>query len=286
MAAATATLFAWAVPAFTTGSPVDHTWVTTYDNRRTVYPNDAAVAAAGEFYWYCWGSFHPTGGTPINPSGFLGSQAGDLALAQCLVQANADSATTPAARGTVYVYGVDGVCHQLANQVLYATGLGGGSPLTVNLARGYAASTFIYGTYGLQHAAWAARIAACSSMRLAPPATAGGSMTVSASPGPGGADEFEAHAQRVLGPGNPKLLELLRLRSDVHQFAARAWPGTGQPSADALNARNQHMLDEAARVLGPADFKAVFGIDPGDKIDLVDPNIAQNAGRIPPPKMP
>ena len=44
---ASATFYAWTVPAFVSGSPVDHTWVTTYDNRITVYPGDAAVAAAG-----------------------------------------------------------------------------------------------------------------------------------------------------------------------------------------------------------------------------------------------
>jgi hypothetical protein len=113
-------LYAWAVPAFVPESPVDHTWVTTYDNRVNVYPNVQQVAAAGEFYWYCWGSFHPSGGTPGNPKGFLGQQSGDLALARCLVQPNADSQVVPAARGTIFTYGIDGVCHQLANQYCIA----------------------------------------------------------------------------------------------------------------------------------------------------------------------
>src|SRR5437879_4160032 len=126
-------LYAWTVPAFTSGSPVDHTWVTTYDNRVNVYPNDAAVIAAQQFYWYCWGAFHPNGGTPSIPDGFIGSQTGDLALAQCLVQVNADSRTVPAARGTIFIYGVDGVCHQLANQVLYATGTSTVPQLTVRM---------------------------------------------------------------------------------------------------------------------------------------------------------
>jgi hypothetical protein len=33
-------LYAWAVPAFISESPVDHTWVTTYDNRVHSYPDD------------------------------------------------------------------------------------------------------------------------------------------------------------------------------------------------------------------------------------------------------
>src|SRR5262245_50795879 len=102
-------LHAWATPAFIGGSPVDHTWVTTYDNQTHPYANAAAVAAANEDYWFCWGSYHATGGIPGNPTGALGSQAGNLALARCLVLSNADSRSAPAARGTIYVYGVDGV---------------------------------------------------------------------------------------------------------------------------------------------------------------------------------
>src|SRR5271166_2982783 len=144
-------LYAWAAPAFTTGSPVDHTWVTTYDNRINPYPDERAVVVAGQFYWYCWGDFHSQGGTPANPDGLLGQQDGDLALAKCLVTPNADSRTVPAARGTIFTYGIDGMCHQLASQVLYATGSGAVKRLTVSAARGYMASTFIYGTHGLQH---------------------------------------------------------------------------------------------------------------------------------------
>jgi hypothetical protein len=272
--------YAWTVPAFVSGSPVDHTWVTTYDNRVNAYQNDAAVIAAHQFYWYCWGSFHPKGGTPSIPDGFIGSQTGNLALAQCLVQVNADSRTVPAARGTIFTYGVDGVCHQLANQVLYATGTSSVPQLTVQMARGYMASTFIYGTYGLQYAAWASKIAACSGTTLTPSGVA--TMTGGAG-GPGGPDDFEARASEVLGSDNTKLRDLLRLRGSVLQFAAQAWPGTGQPSAEALNARNQHMLDEAARLLRPDEFEKIFGYSPGQKIDLVDKEITDSAGRTPPP---
>jgi hypothetical protein len=278
------TLYAWTVPAFTTDSPVDHTWVTTYDNRTNAYQTVADVVAAGQFYWYCWGSFHPQGGTPTIPTGFLGSQSGDLALAQCLVQANAASTTMPAARGTIFVYGVDGVCHQLANQALYATTLGAVKPLTVRLARGYMASTFIYGTYGLQHTAWASKIAACSGTTLTVAAGLRGTAMAGGAGGPSGPDDFEERARDVLGPSDPRLQDLLRLRSEVQQFAAPAWPGTGQPSAEALNARNQHLLDEAAKLLGPDKFKEIFGMSPGEKIELVDKEINDSAGQIPPPR--
>ena len=162
-------LYAWAVPAYASSSPVDHTWVTSYDNRVTPYADVQQVAADGEFYWYCWGSFHSWGGTPNDRTGFLGQQLGNLALAQCLVEANADSRIVPAARGTIFTYGFDGVCHQLANQVLYSTGTGNAEPLTVRKARGYMASVFIYGTYGLQEAAWRNQIARCGGQPIEPP---------------------------------------------------------------------------------------------------------------------
>lgn len=265
------TLFAWAVPAFAPNSPVDHTWVTTYDNRVNTYADIQGVIAAGELYWYCWGSFHASGGTPNNPTGFLGQQSANLALAQCLVQPNADSLTVPAARGTIFTYGVDGVCHQLANQVLYATRPG--NPLTVSKARGYMASVFIYTTYGLQHAAWLNQIAKCGvQLPSGGPAMAA---TAQGTPMSGPPDEFEEHARGVL-KDDPKLLSaLLALRADVQRFSAQRWPGVTAPDAATLNARNQHMLNEAAKLLGPQRFEEIFGFPPDQKIDLVEPDIKQ-----------
>lgn len=272
--ATTTTLYAWATPAFVNGSPVDHTWVTTYDNTKFNYPAIGDVIAAKKFYWFCWGSYHPAGGTPGNPTGALGYQRGSLALASCLVTPNADSRTVPGARGTIFTYGVDGVCHQLANQVLYATG-GPGAPLTVRRARGYVASAFLYGTYGLQHAAWAAKIASCTSTVK----TAGGPrpMTIMGAgmPKPDLPDDFEIHARDVLADQPELLSKLLSLRGQVHTFAATPIPGISPPPAEMLNSRNQHLLDEAARLLGPKKFQEVFGFPAGEKINLVDPSLYQ-----------
>jgi hypothetical protein len=265
-------LYAWAVPV--PELPVaDHTWVTTYDNRATAYPDIGQVATAGAFYWYCWGGFHPSGGAPNNPTGFLGQQSGNLALAQCLVEANADSDTAPAARGTIFTYGVDGVCHQLANQVLYSTRVGNAAPLTVRNARFYMFSLLIYGPYGHQHGAWWNQIAKCGGQPIQPPGAP--QMAAATPPGPELPDEFEAHASEVLRD-DPKLLgDLLALRADVHRFAAQRWPGFTAPDADTLNARNRHLLDQAAKLLGPQRFEAIFGFPPDQKIDLVDPRIKQ-----------
>ena len=264
-------LYAWVVPAFSSNSPVDHTWVTTYDNRQIVYPDDSQVMQAGESYWYCWGDFHPKGGTPNNPTGYLGEQDGDLALAQCLVKPNEDSRTDAAARDSIFTYGIDGVCHQLANKVLYATGTGGTLQLTVRNARGYIASTFIYNTYGLQDAAWANKLASCGAPSH-PLVAAKGAMAMPDLP-----DDFETRAREVLGAEDPKQLsDLLALRSEITRFAAQKWPGFTPPDAATLNARNQYLLEQAAKLLGREKFIAIFGFEPGQKIDLVDPNIQRS----------
>jgi hypothetical protein len=135
-------LYAWMTPAFVQGSPVDHTWVTTYDNRAQTYRDIAAVIAAQQDYWYCWGAYHAKGGASGRPDGFVVSGNGDLALARCLVQPNADSQAVYAARGTIFTYGVDGVCHQLGQPD--ATGVSGAPPVTVAGVNGYWISSAIY----------------------------------------------------------------------------------------------------------------------------------------------
>lgn len=262
------TFYAWVVPAYTSGSPVDHTWVTTYDSRRNPYPDIAAVINAGEANWYCWGSFHPHGGTPGNADGYIGSKSGVRKIADCLVLPNADCNASAAARGTIFTYGIDGVCHQLANQVLYATAAAASPPLTVKAARGYSVSTFLYGTYGLQHAAWQSKLQTCAGVKPMTVIPSGAEERMDKMP-----DDFEDHAREVLADKPELLSRLLSLRTEVHAFAAQKMPGFYPPDAAFLNARNQHLLDQAAALLGPEDFRNVFGIEPGERIDLVDPTI-------------
>lgn len=261
------TLYAWVVPAYFSTSFVDHTWVTSYDNRTSTYPSIAAVRQAGQSFWYCWGSFHPKGGAPTHPDGFIGSQTGNLNLAHCLVEPNQPSSGNPPAQGTIFTYGIDGVCHQLANQVLYATGQQGVPPLTVKAARGYAFSSYIYGTYGLQHAAWHKKIAACTGSKPVM-SIAGGAGAMSDLP-----DDFEQLARQALGDKPEVLGKLLNLRGQVQAFAMQTMPGLLPPEPDFLNARNQHLLDQAAILLGPDDFRKLFGFEPGEKVNLVDPNV-------------
>lgn len=263
------TLFAWVTPAYDEDSPVDHTWVTTYDNRKNTYPNINDVEDAGELYWYCWGSFHPKGGAPGHADGYLAQQSGNLDIAKCLVLPNASCHDNSAARGTIFRYGLDGVCHQLANQVLYSTAGGGHNALTVKGARGYQISTFLYGTYGTQHTAWQSKLHHCAGVEAfaARPGEAKSMMQLP--------DDFEDHVRETLADKPEMISKLLELRTEVHNYLMQPTPEKSMPTAEFLNARNQYLLEQAATLLGPEDFKKVFGIEAGTKINLVDPTVEQ-----------
>jgi hypothetical protein len=266
------TLYAWTKPAFWSDAPVDHTWVTTYDSRITPYQNIGDVKNAQQINWYCWGEFHIVG-EPVDP---IVNQPGSATLAQCLVEGNVESKGNPAAQGTIFTYGVDGVCHQLANQVLYATGSASQPPATVKDARGYAISSFLYGTYGLQHAAWHAKLQGCLSQ---PTPVSGlpmklGETMLGESAMPEHRDDFADRARAVLGDDAERLGALLSLRSSAQTYLAARIPGFTAPTAELLNARNQHLLDQAALLLEPAQFQQLFGVAPGERVNLIDPNMA------------
>lgn len=117
------TLYAWAKPAIYDGFIWDHTWVTDYDNRAVSYSDISSVIAGGNRNWYCWGDYHNSGGTSIIQDGFIGGVPGSISYAECLCAPNLLSRHYWKARGTIFFYGVHGVCHQIANQVLEATRL-------------------------------------------------------------------------------------------------------------------------------------------------------------------
>lgn len=268
-----ATLWAWATPTPFADSPVDHTWVTDYDNRIDEPPeNIAEVIAASANYWFCWGAFHERGDSPQVPQGYLGSQPGDNALANCLVTSNAPSTSSKPTSGTITLYGIEGVCHQLANQVLWATGSASQLPLTVGLARGYGASTFFYGTYGLQHHAWDARKSSCSKTPTAT-AGAGASTTMSGSPSPND-DEFAEKAATILSKrgADNKLPALLALRRQAQEKLLSAQQET-RVSASTLNEMHRFFLNRAATLLDDAEFADIFDIAKPDipNVELVDP---------------
>ncbi|MBC8748045.1 hypothetical protein OKW43_003768 [Paraburkholderia sp. WC7.3g] len=275
------TLFAWTAPAYFQESAVDHTWVTTYDSRVKIYPALADVLIAGEHYWYSWGSFHARGGTPASADGFLASAGANLPYASCLCRPDVDPNIEPAGRGTIFSYGRDGVCHQLSNQILWATGSGGAAAATVRMSRGYWLSNAIFGTYGKQHAAWASKRIQCS--------TPGGSNAMKPGHPQADVDDFQEHLQATLtGPdADAKIKSLMKHR---RAFMARVErlqyvpPGSDAPSASKLNEAYSSFLHDAADILGPEDFERVFGERPKDEMNIVDPSIYEPTIHRPIPK--
>lgn len=265
---ATVTLFAWAVPAWFNGNVVDHTWVTNYDNRITLHQSINDVIGAGDYYWYSWGSFHQNGQTPLIPDGFLASGSASLAYARCLCDANLDSNSHAGARGTIFKYGVDGVCHQLTNQILWSTGnTPTTKPQTARNARGYWLSNALFGTYGVQQAAWNAKKTQCMANSTSTP-----SNIPSASQDP---DDFDAHVREVLRglATDPEINDFLSKRQDFMKRIAVISNQLTLPTAQVLNAEYNEFFKKAAQILGPANFERVFEVPPQDDLSIVDPRI-------------
>jgi nucleoid DNA-binding protein len=239
-------LFAWAWPAYVNESPLDHTWITTFDlNGR---PDKVERSRRNGLYWYCYGDLRLKGQK-------LAFKAGSASIASCLVQPNIRSQESRAARGTIFKYGWHGVCHQVANQVLFSTATKGPA-ITVKKARGYWSSTSIYGTYGRNIEDWEERKRRCS-VRIKGSESNDTQM---------GTDEFEKHASEVLENHPDLLRRLLTLRQDI--FKADV---PDNASAAEINAMNQAWFDKAAHLLGPSRFKAVFEHEASERINLVDP---------------
>ncbi len=242
---------------------VDHTWVTSYDNRVHQYPNINAVIANDAAYWYCWGVFHPKGQSATLPNGFLGKAPASLPRAACLCEPNADS-SDEAARGTIFTYGLDGVCHQLANQVLWATRMDGNSPQTVRLARGYWLSNAVYGTYGRLHAGtWEKRKTQCES-------------AVEAQLGSDSGDDFETHLRESLGPNlvETTVKDLLDRRVRLTESIANLRSGKltqDSPTAEQINEQVREFQKYAASRLSKEEYTRLFGVPPSEILDVVNP---------------
>jgi hypothetical protein len=191
----------------------------------------------------CAGAISTPEGVPAPP---IAAGDGELSIASCLVEPNADSRHVQAARGTIFTYAIDGVCHQLANQALFATGISGQPPQTVKDTRGYWLSSYLYGTYGRQKSAWLDKVKHCTSA-----ATSGETTIMKAAAMSTKTDEFAENAQSVLADDPALLEQLMALREGAQMQLAKALPEAQALDADLLNAQNQKMFDEAAALLGP-----------------------------------
>lgn len=155
------TIYAWSKPAELEGfgkmGHFSHTWVTTYPMKvdPVNQPDPPGTWVPPEYYWFCYGSAHDVA------SKELGSRAGSLDMAKAISAPNTDALPPNAPLGTpskycgaIEYYGIDGVCHNVANQVLYCTGTGSEEPLRVKGSSGYPLVMFLYGNYGLNASGW------------------------------------------------------------------------------------------------------------------------------------
>ncbi len=95
-------------------------------------------------YWGCWG------GHSAPEARLVCRGQGNFAEANCISQPHSQAGV---------LYGINGVCHQTANRILYPAGL------IVSKAKCYWLSALLYGTYGvagLSHIEWEIRLRRCS----------------------------------------------------------------------------------------------------------------------------
>lgn len=243
----------WVTPAAVTGSPVDHTWVTSYDSNTSVLMDLNAVIANGQFYWFCWGRFY-VNGIPRRPL----LTATTTSTSNCLVGAN-----SPTERGTIQWYGIHGVCHQVANQVIYPT------RQRVSAARGYRASSAIWGSYGISDRAWNERRRQCATG------------VSSLSPHFMSARILYTRARYYLGAESriPQELERQRklLLDDIDDigFARKGVSERTPDRVKALNLRIATFLGNAISLLDDRNeiFVKLFGVEPDVEINLIDPEL-------------
>ncbi|MBC3906235.1 hypothetical protein [Undibacterium umbellatum] len=272
------TLYAWAKPAFFNGSLMDHTWVTDYDNRTQKYLDINEVVANGKNYWYAWGDYHILGSTPLLTDGFVCGGDGSLPLAKCLCLPNVPSKQNHLARGTIFNYGIEGVCHQLTNQILAATD----SKLLVTKVRGYILTTMFFGDYGKsEDKFWNSKYTGCSSQ---PDSYRSDLMSFKEVQMNRHVDTFETRARSILsGKSNHhklnKLLELRRAQqSYLHSLSDKIdSEKISYPSAEELNAKYNEFLSQAADLLGPAAFQSIFDFPPDTVVKLVDESQLKSA---------
>lgn len=239
-------LYAWVNP-LSIDNKLDHTWVTNY-KPPPIYDKITDLPA-DHFYWYCWGDYHPEGHSAIYPEGAIGSAPGNLGVSSCICAPN-----DPKAHGSIFIYGIDGVCHQLANQALYSTN----GPLTVNKARGYDISSFLFGTYGSNKSDWDKLRQKCS-------ATAGGGGPLK--------DDFVEKASERLKDDPQKMKDLLAIRENFQAEMEKRREQEIVSAEDFTASANetiQSFLAQTAELLGPEDYKALFEFNVGEEVSLVD----------------
>jgi hypothetical protein len=251
LAQQTGKLYSFANPVFGIVPFADHTWVTDYESR-------PQCPKPSENYWYSTGACHPSAND--NDPRLLSAANADLDIARCIANPNERSFKPgPATAGIRY--GIDGVCHQIANRILAATAINGKTPITVEGARGYKVSRFVYLEYGPSKQ-WKELCSKCK----VPIRTAKAIKT-----------EIRTMALKAGLRNKTDIImeEHFKLRSRIEQIAdqkstkAFATGNTASEINDAINSSLKNLVER----LGPEDFQRLFDWPAGEEIILVNPEL-------------
>jgi len=229
----------------------DHTWVTSYDLRVHNYHNITQVIHAQECYWYSRGDFHTHGD-------FIGRVNYDSIFANCLVPPN----DKVKGNGSIIRYGIDGVCHQVSNQVLYRSRYPSRN-LRVNKARGYKLSSAIFGTYGLNNNRWAKNKKNCFSSSF---------FNMTKSLITIRANNFSKNNN--IDKSIMKYLEAERLILlnfiEIEGTAVKGLLESKDERVEKMNLLIFNYLLIVSSSINEQLYKYIFGLDPGIRMDIID----------------
>lgn len=258
----TVTLYGWRTPTDLIPG-TDHTWVTTYPSPYDVAPE------LQDHYWYCWGIAHPADtGLPAEQ---ICVGTADAQTALCIARPGYRHAwDVPGGidwevYAGIELYGVEGVCHQVSNRILYACSAYG-SPPTVSGSRGYRVSLWLYGTYGrIASIDWKKRRARCSALADEPLPTLIEALALDAS-GKQQQDEWTLGLQQIRA-------RHLTMKHEL-DIAVMAGDLNGREYAQEVNEMVSARLPEVNDVLGDSGQEMAFGMKTGASVQIVDPRIA------------
>jgi len=229
----------------------DHTWVTSYDLRVKSHNDINQVITAQENYWYCRGDFHSHGD-------FIGQINYNSVYSTCLVTPNNSTSGT----GSIIRYGIDGVCHQVSNQVLYRSKKPFNN-LRVDKARGYKLSSSIYQTYGLNKETWRQNKINCLQSTFST-----NQMSLIKIRANAFAKKHNINMNIINDLDKQRVKLLLSLESEG--TAIKGLNENVNQRVEKMNLLINEYTLRASNLIDRNLYEYIFGIEPGVRIDLID----------------
>lgn len=244
-------LYVWRKPTPVALYLADHTWVTSYDLRVKNHSNINQVITAQENYWYCRGDFHSYGD-------FIGQINYNSIYSTCLVTPNNPTSGI----GSIIRYGIDGVCHQVSNQVLYRSKKQFNN-LRVDKARGYKLSSSIYETYGLNKEIWKQNKINCLQSTFST-----NKMSLIKIRANTFAKKHNINMNIINDLDKQRLALLLSLESEG--TASKRLNESVNQRVEKMNLLINEYTLSASNLIDRNLYEYIFGIEPGVRIDLID----------------